>query len=282
MHAECLQSWNDGFQGYFLPMTMTEEQYISRLHHEGLSLSHSLIAFDGGQPIGCVLSGFRQIAGQKVAWNGGTGVAPDYRRKGVGRRLMTAMLEHYRAEGADLALLEAIAENEGAIALYQQLGYRRMEELAIWKKEGMKEENVFAAPSPSFDTEIVPPHHIAKIPFYRRLAPWQTQWQSNLHGHGLIVKDEQGETIGYALYRHARDNQGALQRILLLQCEARPGHPDADAILGSALHRVFKPEESYTFGMVLNQPPCTELAAILEEAGFQPASRQVHMQCIIK
>lgn len=53
-------------------------------------------------------------------------VAPEARRRGLGRRLLAFALRRAARAGARVALLELRAGNEGALALYESLGFRRL------------------------------------------------------------------------------------------------------------------------------------------------------------
>lgn len=50
-------------------------------------------------------------------------VAPEFRRQGLGRRLMTAMTDALRARDIEALTLEVRVSNEPARALYQALGF---------------------------------------------------------------------------------------------------------------------------------------------------------------
>lgn len=50
-------------------------------------------------------------------------VAPDERRRGVGRALVDALLDYGRRQGARLVLLEVRVSNAAAIALYRAFGF---------------------------------------------------------------------------------------------------------------------------------------------------------------
>jgi [ribosomal protein S18]-alanine N-acetyltransferase len=52
-------------------------------------------------------------------------VAPDARRRGLGRKLVTRFLYQARLRGATSAFLEVSAENAPAIALYESAGFTR-------------------------------------------------------------------------------------------------------------------------------------------------------------
>lgn len=53
-------------------------------------------------------------------------VAPAFRRRGYGRRLMRAMLAIGRRAGGHTVFLEARADNAPALGLYEGLGFRRV------------------------------------------------------------------------------------------------------------------------------------------------------------
>lgn len=53
-------------------------------------------------------------------------VSPDYRRRGIGESLMTALGEALVQKGIESLTLEVRASNEGAIALYDRLGYEEV------------------------------------------------------------------------------------------------------------------------------------------------------------
>src|SRR4051812_235170 len=85
-----LEVWNEGFQGYFVDMTLTLDRFLTRISSEGVSPEYSFVAFVEDKPVGFLLNGIRSNDGKKFAWNGGTAVVPAYRGKGVGRTLLNA------------------------------------------------------------------------------------------------------------------------------------------------------------------------------------------------
>jgi hypothetical protein len=61
-------------------MTLSLNGYLARLIAEDLSMEHSLVALCDGKPAGFLLNGIRDCGAFRVAWNGGTGVKPEFRR----------------------------------------------------------------------------------------------------------------------------------------------------------------------------------------------------------
>src|SRR6185503_17480629 len=113
---QAVQIWNEGFKGYFVDMTVSLDAYLRRFVGDGLSTEYSFIAFCDGKPAGFLLNGIRSNAGKRVAWNGGTGVSPEFRGQGIGKLLVEAALELYAEQGVEIATLEALINNEAAIS----------------------------------------------------------------------------------------------------------------------------------------------------------------------
>ncbi|MCY9593646.1 N-acetyltransferase [Paenibacillus chitinolyticus] len=133
---QAVQVWNAGFSGYLVDMTTNPDAFMTRQAYEQLSPQHSIVAFDGEQPVGFVLNGIRMAGARKISWNGGTGVIPAHRGRGVGRKLIEASLDIYRKEGVDTATIEAFASNVPAIALYESVGYVTRDTLLVLRKAG--------------------------------------------------------------------------------------------------------------------------------------------------
>lgn len=63
-------------------------------------------------------------------------VHPNYRRKGIGRALTVRAIEQARSAGAPAVWLHVRAENQGAIALYESLGFVERARRTTWISQG--------------------------------------------------------------------------------------------------------------------------------------------------
>lgn len=84
-----------------------------------------LKAVEDGDMIGFVAADHRPSEG--VAWIATIGVASEHRRRGIGRSLLRACEAELKTSRLRLSVR---ASNEGAIRLYEQEGYERIE---IWQ-----------------------------------------------------------------------------------------------------------------------------------------------------
>lgn len=279
--AEATALWNEGFKGYFVNMTMSVDGFITRLHLENLLAEKSLSAFCGDTGAGLLLNGIRDHAGKRIAWNGGTGVAPEFRGKGVGKALVDAALALYEKEGVDYAMLEAISTNDAAIRLYRNCGYEVVGELIFLEHLGQLEpSSIVAKLNQDYTARVVPLPLVGELEFYQTLTPWQAQWQSLVvnQGIGLIVSDAAGVAAGYALFRKQFDKAGNLAAIALHQCVAHPERDDAENIVGHILQQVFAPFEVPCRRFTHNFNKSNELVVrMLELAGFNTFIEQVLM-----
>ena len=85
-------------------------------------LSLWLVAQDGEKVVGYI--GSQSVLGQADIMN--VAVDPEYRRKGIGRELIIALVDALKAQGVTIALLEVRVSNLPAITLYESLGFTKV------------------------------------------------------------------------------------------------------------------------------------------------------------
>jgi GNAT superfamily N-acetyltransferase len=269
--------WNNGFQNYFVNINMSINSFLTRTINEGLSLEDSFAAYVNGLPVGIVVIGFRWIEGKKVAWNGGTGIVPEYRRKGIGKQLMERNLEIYNEQGVELASLEALSQNDPAIRLYRSVGYEVIDRLVILQMMEPIVCSILQVSGHSYSIKKGTPSDVQSLPFYRNFSAWQTHWSSIKDGESLLVFYG-NVAVGYALYKRVKDSDGKLSAISLYQCEVLPNRSDAEAILKAALYEVFQPVELPCKRMTMNlRKSNSQLIDLLQNLGFTTSAEQVHM-----
>jgi GNAT superfamily N-acetyltransferase len=135
--AERAELFNAAYDGYLLPFHVDERQLEFMDDAFDLDLDASRIAYRDGEPTGLGNLGLRG----EDAWIGGVGVVSTARRSGVGEALMRALHEEARDRDVRRVWLEVIIENTGALALYEKLGYRHVQDVEVWTLPGREGEH---------------------------------------------------------------------------------------------------------------------------------------------
>jgi GNAT superfamily N-acetyltransferase len=117
---ELAELFTAGYEGYYVPINVDAAAFEYMVAAWDIDLSRSRVAPGEGC---CNLA----IRGER-SWIGGIGVVPAARRKGLGRKLMEAVLE----VAPPLVTLEVLEQNEPAIKLYESLGFERTRVLEVW------------------------------------------------------------------------------------------------------------------------------------------------------
>ena len=129
----------DAFSDYQISLQMTEEQFEQRVQRDGVELELSAGAFDGERMIGFYMNGRGMWHGQETAYDAGTGVVLDHRRRGVAIELFDFMVPRLKERGIEQYLLEVLTGNERAVKLYRKLGFEEVRTLVgVRSNEVMK------------------------------------------------------------------------------------------------------------------------------------------------
>ncbi|MGA9225918.1 MAG: GNAT family N-acetyltransferase [Mesobacillus sp.] len=270
-----VEAYNRGFEGYFYNQTKDIESFSKRFGLDELSPEYSVVAYYEGQPAGIVLSGIKKVNGEMVAWNGGTGVAKELRGKGVGRKLMNAVIDIYRENDVRYATLEAISRNESAIELYKKIGYNVKKRLKFLQFNEVFNAQIFETPNSNYQIDPVSPQELAAVHFYQHQSPWQNQ---NLHdASAIVLRDEHNQIAGYSLYKKMY-KEGEIASIGLLQLEVAENRSDTADIINTLLKHSFFPLDRAFQRTTVNTPDDkTQLLEILQECGFKEWEEQVWM-----
>jgi ribosomal protein S18 acetylase RimI-like enzyme len=130
---EILSVFNASFSDYFIPFHLSEEQLTAKLLADKVSLDLSVGVFEDGKPIAFILHGFDIINGEKIIYNGGTGVVPEKRGLGLTRKMYDFILPILKQKDINTLHLEVITENIQAIKSYENSGYKIERALSCYK-----------------------------------------------------------------------------------------------------------------------------------------------------
>jgi ribosomal protein S18 acetylase RimI-like enzyme len=244
------------FEGYPVQVNFTAAMLARRVRFEQHDLESSLVALDGDEAVG--MAGLAIRGGR--GWVSGFGLVPAWRRRGLGRRFMSALLERARAAGLRQLSLDVLTGNTAAIRLYEGAGMRAVRDLLIFDRP--------ADYAPRGGTlKEAPAAELLR--HYWRLHPEPPAWQRELSS--LLAADLRGFYVGerrrpraYALLSYGRDGHTYVSDLAA-----------ADALhaeeMCAALDRLSGPLK------VVNEPERGPFAAPLRAHGFKEVMRQHEM-----
>ena len=127
------QAFVDAFSDYEVPLSMPFDKFVEMMKNRDLNREYSLGYFAGNRLAGFVICGFRKIGDKTMCYDGGTGVIKEFRRKGIGEKLLGLTLEMIRERKVNQFILEVLENNEPAINLYEKYGFRKSRRLECFK-----------------------------------------------------------------------------------------------------------------------------------------------------
>lgn len=242
---EMTEQWNTGFQQYLgSSMSMSIVQMSSRIGRLNIHPELSVAAFIEGVPAGFVMIGIADVGGRKMAWNGGTGVNPEFRGLSLSKRLLQEAIRRTKEAGAHSLSLETRVENDRAIRSYSGCGFQSKDKLHVMRKEGAFTSIPFLRER-GVDYRAIPaaPYRVGKLSYYPLLKnSWTTEWFATESSEAIIALDVMGQPAGYAIYKKGFSGDGKLERVQLTQCEADPQRVDGRNVVRFLLDEVFAPQ----------------------------------------
>jgi RimJ/RimL family protein N-acetyltransferase len=121
------------FADYFVPMSPDIEYWKARFRLSRIDLNLSVGYFEHGILTGFILTGIDKHQGLMTAYNGGTGVVPSSRGKGVVDKLYEYAIPHFKSTGIEKCLLEVITQNHRAIKVYERIGFQKTKTFRCFK-----------------------------------------------------------------------------------------------------------------------------------------------------
>jgi ribosomal protein S18 acetylase RimI-like enzyme len=204
----------EGFADYIIKFELSERQFQNHITLNAVDLNRSAGCFDADRPIGVSLNGFGDWEGKATVYDAGTTVIPKYRRRGASRAMFDWMIPMFADEGYKQFLLEVITQNDPAVRLYEQLGFRRTRELLLLEAD----PTVSLDRSPPAEVDIREIHRHEDIPF-ALFWDGKPSWQNSLDAIERSIQMKRllgafigNECVGYIIFSGGRLAQLAVHR----------------------------------------------------------------------
>ena len=117
---ECLSI---AFNNYYVEMPTDVEYYRVRWSQAKVDLKLSYGMFDEESLVAVMINGIDHRYGNRIAYNTGTGVIPEYRGQNIVKQMYDYAIPQFKALGISKCLLEVITQNTKAIKAYERVGF---------------------------------------------------------------------------------------------------------------------------------------------------------------
>ncbi len=228
----------------------TTRSYADFIHRNDIDPAQAIVVREQGSLLGALAFGVRGTR----AWFGLIGVDPQYRREGVGARMLGDAITAVQAQGVRTIELEVSQRNAAPIALCKSFGFEQRGELLVWARNARDVAD--ALPAARRFTE----------PAIRAIVPsqavcWQRESRSIARAGRIVLLSLPG---AYAFIR----TDGEFAHVL-----------DAGALDATrAREMVGALDERVVHDLTLNNEPAgSALSAALGDAGWRVVERQYLM-----
>ena len=163
---------------YMVPMPMNAARLAEYIAVYDVDLENSLVAMQAGELLGVAMLGVRNGR----AWITRLGVIPNTRRNGVGKALMSGLIENARQQKMNFVMLEVIKNNVPAHQLFLKNGFREIGELLVLRRAPL-----MPPPDPVVaDTERLEKFDALRlVERNRELHPWTNQSESLINAQDV-------------------------------------------------------------------------------------------------
>lgn len=194
----------NAFSDYSIPFKLSEtnfrKRFIDKLH---MNFSLSAGCFHNSSLVGFIFTSVDRYEGLLTAYNGGTGVIPEYRGKGITIELYNYLIPLFKKKDITQCVLEVLTENKTAIRIYEKLGfkisrnykgYKLNPSLQVSDKEN-KSIRIYRVESPDWKIYTKFYDYIPSYLDSKELI------ESNLKNEIIIEAELEGQTVGYAIFQ---------------------------------------------------------------------------------
>ncbi|QDG77204.1 GNAT family N-acetyltransferase [Labrenzia sp. PHM005] len=124
---------NLAFSDYLVPLQMDVSAFKDFQVQRGFSAEHSFVARSGNEIAAFWLASTPLKDYGNRCYTLSTGTVPAHRRKGLIKTLFHMVSNACQADGASGLQHEVITTNNGAVAVYKAMGFRRARDLLVYK-----------------------------------------------------------------------------------------------------------------------------------------------------
>ena len=190
------------FGDYVIPFDLSEQQFRNHIALNAVELESSVGMLDNEKLVAFTLNGFGLWNGRRTVYDAGTGVLPEFRRRGLGITMFDVMMPIFKDRGYEQCLLEVITTNKNAISMYEKLGFGKIRTLSLLELTG----EVNFGPDAVIDVELRDIDH-PDWEFLQTFWDGEPSWQNSVSAversrlnKRFVGAFHEGDCLGYIIY----------------------------------------------------------------------------------
>ena len=266
--SELTRAFNEAFSDYIVKFVMSEDMMQQRLKRFNMDLSVSPGVFDRGILRGFIFHGVDKRNGAQLVWNGGTGVAPAYRGKGLTMQLYNYITPDLKERGFQKTSLEVIVGNDSAIHVYKKAGFSILRDFDCYKGDILSKsspENMQFRPINSIDWNQL-----------KAFWDWEPSYQNNdqsiacgIDDMNLLGAYDKERLAGYIIF-DKNPEAGDIYQFAVAEKDRRKG-------IGTALFAQVQSKKTVPLKLVNVDASDGVSSAFLRSIGFEKTISQHEM-----
>jgi len=267
------QAFVNAFTDYDAP-TPDKAGFDTMLARRGFNAALSFGAFEGGELVSFTFNGTGLYNKTATAYDTGTGTIPEYRKKGLARRIFIESKPVLVSAGIKQYLLEVLQQNIKAVDLYQSLGFETVREFDYYYAPVSEiSPNQVTTVSGIELQEVSEPDEGLFTTFQDFRPSWQNSFEAvnrRLNDFTIITASFKGRVIGYGILE---PGSGDITQIAVEHSFRRNG-------IGTALlNRMLGLNRFGSVKMINIEKTCHSLRGLADSVGWKPAGSQYEMIC---
>jgi len=167
LHRAFLEAFSD----YVIPLQPSEEALREMFTRRGANLGLSAGVFENGKLVGFTINAIDHFEGVLTIYDTGSGVHPEYRRRGISDAIFRFLLPKLKETGAEQYLLEVFENNLPAVRLYQKIGFQTFRKFRAYRGFVSKT---------SRDSNFQIRETTPDWNFWKTQWEWQPSWQNSI------------------------------------------------------------------------------------------------------
>ena len=272
MHRCFLSAFSDYEVPFEMNLAGFRKKFIEKL---SIDFECSAGAYSDGKLVGFIFMTLNEYEGLKTAYNGGTGVIPDFRGQKITSRLWTYIKSRLVARNVQKSILEVLTTNNPAIKIYEDLGFRKVKHFKCYR---LLPYRYSTAGNLNHSIEIKASHeprwgeYAAFFDYSPSFIDSQSMISRNIANENILEAYLDGELVGYIIF------QAPIGRISHLAVSGSHRNKGIGTRLISEAYKASKNK----YLTVINLPePAKDIQKFLMDLGFENQLDQFEMSLLL-